>query len=83
VRDGEGQHAVEDAHPDLDVGPVEHRGEPDDVRVFELPEPGLDVFWGAVARDELGEGPVVVVGDEQALAEQFGLEGLCGRPGRS
>jgi len=39
VRDGQGQNAVEDVHPDLAVGPVEHRVEPDDVGVFELPEP--------------------------------------------
>src|ERR1035437_9835776 len=39
VGDGQGQDTVEDVDPDLGLGPVEHRGEPDDVGVFELAEP--------------------------------------------
>ena len=39
VGDGQGQDAVEDVDADLGLGPVEHRGEPDDVGVFELAEP--------------------------------------------
>src|SRR5664280_773917 len=39
VGDGQGQDAVEDVDSDLGLGPVEHRGEPDDVGVFELAEP--------------------------------------------
>src|ERR1019366_5203283 len=38
VGDGQGHDAVEDVDPDLGLGPVEHRGEPDDVGVFELAE---------------------------------------------
>ena len=38
VGDGQGQDAVEDVDPDLGLGPVEHRGETDDVGVFELAE---------------------------------------------
>src|SRR5665647_3055062 len=78
VCDGQGEHAVEDVDPDLGLGPVEHGGEPDDVGVFELAEPGLDVVLGAVAGDDFGDGPVVVVGDEQALAEDLGFQCLAG-----
>src|SRR5665647_2710533 len=56
VGDGEGEDAVEDVDADLGVGPVEHRGEPHDVRVLELAESGFDVVLGAVGGDDLSGG---------------------------
>jgi hypothetical protein len=81
VSDGECEHAVEDVDSDLAVGPVEHRGEPDDVRIFELPEAAFDLGLGAVAGHDVGEGPVVAVGDQDPFAEDLLLQLVCGRPG--
>ena len=45
--------------------------ERDDVRVLELAEPELGLGLGAVAGDDLGDGPVVVAGDQDVLAEDL------------
>lgn len=74
VSDGQGEHAVEDVHPDFLVGPVEHRGEADHLGVFELAESLLGVVLGAVGGHDLGDGPALAVGDEQAFTEQLGLQ---------
>jgi hypothetical protein len=46
------------------------------VRILGLAEPGFELFLGAVGVDDLGEGPVVVVGDQDPFAEDLLLEGL-------
>src|SRR5674476_368070 len=76
VGDGQGQDAVEDGDADFGLGPVEHRGEPDDVGVFELAEPLLDVVLGAVPGYDLGHGPVVVVRDYSASASAHNCTGM-------
>ena len=81
VGDGQGEHAVEDVHPDLLLGPVEHRGERDHVAVFELAEAGFGVGLGAVGGDHLGYGPVVAVGEQDPFAEDLRLP-APGGPGR-
>ena len=69
VGDGEGEDAVEDVHADFLFGPVVHRGEGDQVAVFELPEAFFDVGLGAVGGDDLGGRPVVAVGEQDSFAE--------------
>ena len=64
--------------PDLGVGPVPHRGERDDVGVFELAEPCFGVGLGPVAGDDVGDWPVVAVGDQDPFAEQLGLQRFAG-----
>jgi Domain of unknown function (DUF4158) len=75
VRDLQGEDAGEHVDADVVFGPVEHRGERYDVRVFHLPEGGLGYGLGAVAGDHLGDGPVVVVGDEHVFAEDLVFQG--------
>src|SRR5680860_998209 len=67
-RQGEGVYA------DVVFGPVEHRGVGDDVGVFHLPERAFGFGLGAVAGDDVGNGPVVVVGDDDVFAEDLGLQ---------
>ena len=61
-------------HADLLLGPVEHGRERDGFGVFKLTESGLHLGLGAVAGNYLGDGPVVVVGDQDAFAEEFCLQ---------
>ena len=65
-------------HADVVLGPVMHRGERHNVRVFHLPEGELGLGLGPVAGNHLGDGPVVVIGDEDVLAEQFFFQGGAG-----
>ena len=67
------EDAVEDVDADFGVGPVVHRAEGDDVGVFHLPETRFDLGLGAVGRDDIGDGPVVAVGEQDPFAEQFGF----------
>ena len=72
--DHEGEDAGLGVDADVVVGPVVHGAERDDVGVFELAEAELGVGLGAVAGHDVGDGPVVVVGDEDPFAEQFVLQ---------
>jgi hypothetical protein len=54
---------------------VEHRGERHGAGVFELAEGELGLGLGPVAGDDLGGGPVVVVGDQDVLAEDLFFRG--------
>ncbi len=45
------------------------------MRVFHLPEGEFGLGLGPVAGDDLGGGPVVVVGDQDVLAEEFFFQG--------
>ena len=87
VGDGEGEHAVEDVDPDFLFGPVVHRGEGDQVAVFELREAFFDVGLGAVGGDHVGGRPVVAVGEQDPFAEVFVFEvavrGVVGAPGQA
>lgn len=65
-------------HSDVVVGPVAHRGERHDAGVFHLPERELGFGLGPVAGDDLGDGPVVVAGDQHLLAEDLVLQLLAG-----
>ena len=76
--DLEGEDAGEHVHADVVVGPVLHRGERHDVRVFELAEGELGVGLGAVGGDDIGDRPVVAVGDEHALAEDLVFQRAAG-----
>ena len=67
--DLQGEDAGEDVDADVVLGPVEHPGERDHARVFELPEGELGLGLGPVGGDDLGGGPAVVPGDEDVLAE--------------
>jgi len=69
VGESECGDAVGDVEPDVGVAPVPHRGEADDLGVFELVEAGFGVELAAVAGDDLGARPVLAVGDQQAFAE--------------
>src|SRR5712691_12175799 len=60
------------------LGPVEHRAEGGGARVFHLPEGGLGLGLGPVGGDDLGGGPVVVVCDEDVLAEDLFFQGGAG-----
>jgi hypothetical protein len=73
VSDGQRGHAVGEVDPDLGIGPVPHRGERDDVRVFELTETGFGVGLGPVSGDDIDDRPVVAVGDQDPFAEQLDL----------
>jgi hypothetical protein len=53
------------------------------VRVFHLPEGELGLGLGPVPGDHLGHGPVVVVGDQHVLAEEFSFQGGAGDVGRA
>ena len=79
VGDLEGQHAGEGVDADVVVGPVVHWGEGHQVGVFELAESELGLGLGTVAGDDLGDWPVVAVGDQHSFAEHLLLEHLaCG-----
>jgi hypothetical protein len=54
------------------------RGESDEMEVFELAEAGLDVALGAVGGDDVGDRPVVAVGDQDPFAEDLGFQGVLG-----
>ena len=71
----EGEHAGEDVDDDVVLGPVEHRAEGGGAGVFHLPEGGLGLGLGPVGGDDLGGGPVVVVCDEDVLAEDLFFQG--------
>src|SRR6266511_2094817 len=75
----EGEHAGEQVHPDVVVGPVVHRGERHHAPVFELPEGELGVGLGAVAGHDLGDRPGLAVGDEDPLAGHLVFQGVAGR----
>ena len=68
------QHAGEGVEADVVLGPVVHRGERHDVRVFELAETELGFGLGPVPGDDLGGRPVFVIGDQHVLAEEFFFE---------
>jgi len=74
----QGQDAGEHVDADAVLGPVAHRGERDDVRVLHLPEPEFRLGLRPVAGDDLGDGPVVVAGDQDVLAEDLLFEGGAG-----
>ena len=74
----EGEHAVEGVHSDLLVGPVEHRGERNNLAILHLAEVGLDGALGPVGSDDVGDWPLVVVGEEDPLAEELVFEFLPG-----
>jgi hypothetical protein len=78
VGDGQREDAVEDVDADLGVAPVVDGSEGDDVGVFHLPEPGLDLGLGAVGGDHVGGGPGVSVGEQDPFAEGPGLEASAG-----
>jgi hypothetical protein len=71
----QGEHAGEGVHDDVVFGPVEHRGERDLVGVFDLPEPELNLWLGAVAGDDVGDGPMLVVGEQDPFAEYLVFQG--------
>jgi hypothetical protein len=50
----------------------------DVVGIFHLAKRALDVMLGAVATHDLGIGPVIVVGEQDGLAEQGLLQALPG-----
>src|SRR5262249_49423521 len=79
VGDLQGEHAGLGVDSDVVVGEVVHGGEGDHVWVFHLPEGELGLGLGAVAGHDLGDRPVVVVGDEHVLTEDLGFE--CGAGG--
>ena len=74
----EGEHAGEHVDADVVLGPVEHRAEGGYAGVFHLPEGGLGLGLGPVGGDDLGGGPVVVVGDQDVLAEDLFFQGGAG-----
>src|SRR5258708_4693016 len=74
----EGEHAGEDVDADVVLGPVEHRAEGGDAGVFHLPEGGLGLGLGPVGGDDLGGRPVVVVCDQDVLAEDLFFQGGAG-----
>ena len=74
VRDLQGEHAGEGVHPDVVLGPVEHRREGDDVGGFHLPEGAFGFGLGSVAGDHVDDRPVVVVGDDHVFAEDLGFQ---------
>ena len=76
--EGEGENAVEHVDTDLLIGPVMHRGERDDVLVFHLSEPGLDLALGTVGCHDLGGGLGVAVGEQDPFAEKTLFESLPG-----
>src|SRR5258706_8588782 len=78
VGDLQGEYAGEDVDADVVPGPVEHRGDRDHARVFELPEAELGRGLGAVPGDHLAGRPVVVIGDQDMLAEQVLFQGGAG-----
>jgi len=78
VGDLQGEDAGEGVYADVVIGPVVHGRERDDVGVFELAEAGLGVGLGAVGGDDVGDGPVLAVGDEDPFAEDLGFQRVAG-----
>jgi hypothetical protein len=78
VGDLQGQDAGEDVDADVVLGPVMHWGEGHYARVLELAEGELGLGLGPVAGDHLGGGPLVVVGDQDVLAEDLLFQGGAG-----
>ena len=76
----QGQHAAQHMHRDLVVRPVVLRPDGDAVRVLHLPEGALDMVLRAIAAHQVGIAPVVVVGEDQRLAQQRPLQLLPGAP---
>jgi len=75
VGDLQGQDAGEDVGADVVLSPVVHGREGDHVRVLELADGEFGLGLGAVGGDDLGGRPVVVIGDEHVLAEEFPFQG--------
>ena len=71
VGDLEGQDAGEDVDADVVLGPVMHGRERHDAGVFHLAEGELGFGLGPVPGHDPGHGPVVVIGDQDVLAEEF------------
>jgi hypothetical protein len=61
-------------HANVVVSPVMHRTERHGVRVFQLAEVELHFGLGTISSDDVSDGPVVVVGDEDPLAEDLVLQ---------
>src|ERR1035441_6552587 len=78
VCDLQGEHAGEHVDADVRLGPVVHGAEGDDVGVFELAEGELGFGLGPVGGDDLGGGPVIVIGDQHVLAEELLFQGRAG-----
>ncbi len=74
VGDLQGEYAGEGVDADVVVGPVAHRGKGHHVRVFELAEAELGLGLGTVGGHHLGQGPVLVGGDQDAFAEHLGFQ---------
>ena len=74
VGDLQGQDAGKDVDADVVLGPVVHRAERDDAGVFHLPEGELGLGLGPVPGDDLWDGPVVLIGDQDVLAEDLLFE---------
>src|ERR1019366_2607543 len=70
VGDLQGEDAGEGVYADVVIGPVVHGRERDGVGVFELAEAGLGV--------DVGDGPVLAVGDEDPFAEDLGFQRVAG-----
>jgi hypothetical protein len=74
VSDLQGQDAGEDVNADVVLGPVMHRGERHDMGVFHLPEGELGLGLGPVPGHDPRDGPVVMIGDQDVLAEDLLFE---------
>jgi hypothetical protein len=70
----QGEYAVKDVDADLVVGPVEHGVERDDSAILHLAKVRLDVVLGSIRTNDVGHFPVVVVGEEDPLAEELFFE---------
>ena len=73
------QHAAEHVDLDLLIGPVVLGAQGDAVRPLHLAEGAFDVVLGAIAAHDVGVAPVVVVGEQERLAEQGRLQVLPSR----
>ena len=69
-----GEHAAEQVHGDLLVGPAKHRVHRNVVVLLLLAKAGLHLSLGVIGGDDLNCRPVVSVGDEHTLAEDLLLE---------
>ena len=72
----QGQHAAEDMHLDLLIRPVVLRSQRDAVPALHRPERAFHMVLRAIAPHDLRVAPVVVVREQQRLAEQRGLQPL-------
>ena len=73
------QHAAEDVDLDLLIGPVVLGAQGDAVGALHLAEGPFDMVLGAIAAHDIGIAPVVVVGEQERLAEQGRPQVLPGR----